>query len=168
MTLLVDQERFLTLLNEHKRILYKVANAYCKNPDNRLDLIQEIVIQLWRSFIQFDSRSRFSTWMYRIAINVAISFYRTEIRRNRDTLPIADLGFDIAMADKLLEQPGDDIRRLYQLISQLSELDRALVILYLDGYDYNDIVEIVGISATNVATKISRIKQRLQRDFATA
>ncbi len=101
-------------------------------------------------------------------MNVAISFYRTESRRNRDTLPIADLAFDIAVADELLEQAGDDIRRLYQLISQLSELDRALVILYLDGYGHEDIAEIVGISATNVATKISRIKQRLQRDFATA
>lgn len=168
MTLQVDQDRFLALLNEHKRILYKVANAYCKNPENRLDLIQEIVIQLWRSYGQYDSRSQFSTWMYRIAMNVAISFYRSEIRRTSKTMPLEDLGFDIDVADQLLEQAGDDIRLLHQLINQLNELDRALIILYLDGYSHDDIADIVGISTTNVATKVSRIKQKLQRSFATA
>src|ERR1700732_3812643 len=77
------QERFQTAVDQHKKILYKVCNSYCRNRDDRDDLAQEIIIQLWRSFGKFDKRYRFSTWMYRIALNVAISFYRRENRRTR-------------------------------------------------------------------------------------
>ena len=78
-----DQERFQGLVEEHKKILYKVCNSYCRNPSDRDDLAQEITVQLWRSFGAFDQRLRFSTWMYRIALNVAISFYRRENTRSR-------------------------------------------------------------------------------------
>src|SRR5271157_712348 len=80
------QEQFQSLVDEHKKILYKVCNSYCRNPDDREDLAQEIMIQLWRSFGSFDERARFSTWMYRIALNVAISFYRRESTRTRFVL----------------------------------------------------------------------------------
>src|SRR5258708_35393151 len=73
-----SQERFQSLIEEHRKILYKVCNSYCRNRDDREDLAQEIVIQLWQAFAGFDGRCRFSTWMYRIALNVAISFYRRE------------------------------------------------------------------------------------------
>src|SRR6266511_3288282 len=82
------QEKFQTLLEEHKGILYKVCNAYCRNSDDRDDLAQEIVVHLWRSFGKFDGRARFSTWMYRIALNVAISFYRRENTRKRYVLSV--------------------------------------------------------------------------------
>jgi RNA polymerase sigma factor (sigma-70 family) len=145
-----------------------VANIYCKDREDRRDLIQEIVIQLWQSFDRFDDRYQFSTWMYRIAMNVAISFYRSHSRRTRDTVPIEEFGLDIAIADQVMAEAGDDIRLLYQLIGQLDELNRALIILYLDGYNHDAIGEIVGISTTNVSTRINRIKQRLQRDFDAA
>src|SRR5580658_10743039 len=77
------QEKFQTLVDEHKKILYKVCNSYCRDPDSRDDLAQEIILQLWRSFPKFDGRCRFSTWMYRIALNIAISFYRRETTRRR-------------------------------------------------------------------------------------
>jgi RNA polymerase sigma factor (sigma-70 family) len=80
------QEAFQTLVEEHKRILYKVCNSYCQDRDSRDDLAQEIIIQLWRSFGKFDGRCRFSTWMYRIALNVAISFYRGERTRTRHVI----------------------------------------------------------------------------------
>src|SRR5580700_10033503 len=81
------QDRFQALVEDHKKILYKVCNSYCKNPGDRDDLAQEIIAQLWRSFRAFDERARFSTWMYRIALNVAISFYRRESVRTRHVLP---------------------------------------------------------------------------------
>lgn len=165
MTLITDQERFLSLVEENKKILYKVANAYCKNPNDRPDLVQEIVIELWLSFNRFDNRCLFSTWMYRIAINVAISFYRSQRRNVRDTVPIKDFVLEIAVADEMLEQAGDDIRLLYKLINQLDELNRILIILYLDGYSQDEIAEILGISPSNVSTKINRIKQKLQNEF---
>ncbi len=83
MTATALQDRFQTLVEEHKKILYKVCHSYCRNPGDRDDLAQEIIVQLWRSFGAFDERVRFSTWMYRIALNVAISFYRRESVRTR-------------------------------------------------------------------------------------
>jgi RNA polymerase sigma-70 factor (ECF subfamily) len=160
-----DQDRLLALVENHKGILYKVANAYCKNPDDRGDLIQEMLIQLWLSFRRYDERARFSTWMYRIAINVAISFYRMERRRAGDAVPIDALGLEIAVADRMLNEAGDDIRMLYQIIASLDEVNRALILLYLDGYSHDEIAAIVGITASNVATRINRIKQKWQREF---
>ena len=158
------QERFLPLLEEHKKILYKVAGSYCRNDADRQDLIQEIAVQLWRSFDRYDERYRFSTWMYRIALNVAISFYRSESRRKRDTVPAEDSILEIADARGFTEA-DENLQILQRLIRQLDELDRALIILYLDGNRYDTIAEILGISETNVGTKINRIKQKL-RDLA--
>lgn len=165
MALIINQERFLSLVEENKKILYKIANAYCKDPMDRPDLVQEMVIQLWQSFNRFDNRSQFSTWMYRIAINVAISFYRNQNRNKPNTIPIKDFVLEIAIADEMLEQAGDDIRLLYRLINQLDELKKILIILYLDGYSQDEIAEILGISSSNVSTKINRIKQKLQQEF---
>ncbi len=162
---MISQERFLSLVEENKKILYKVANAYCKDPNDRPDLVQEIVIEIWLSFNRFDNSSKFSTWMYRIAINVAISFYRNQRRNVQNNVPIKDFVLEIAVADEMLEQAGDDIRLLYKLINQLDELNRILTILYLDGYSQNEIAEILGISSSNVSTKINRIKQKLQQEF---
>jgi RNA polymerase sigma factor (sigma-70 family) len=164
MRALPDSDRFEALLEEHKRILYKVANAYCRNREDRADLIQDVITQLWRSFGQFDDRSRFSTWMYRIAMNVAISFYRSESRRIRETVPIGEGVLDLAAADRVMDAAGDDVRILHQLLARLDEFNRALIILYLDGHSHDEIAGIIGISTTNVATKISRIKLQLQRD----
>lgn len=155
------EDRFVTLLEEHKRILYKVASSYCRNPADRQDLAQEMVVALWKSFGRYDDRYRFSTWMYRIALNVAISFYRSEVRRTRHTVPDGDSVLEIAAASESAA-PDDEFRLLQSLMQQLGELDRALLILYLDGNGYDTIAEILGISETNVGTKISRIKQKLR------
>ena len=158
-----QQERFVLLVEQHKKILYKVAGSYCRNVADRHDLTQEIIIQLWRSFARYDEQYRFSTWMYRIAMNVAISFYRGESRRTRDEVPFDEPIFEIAAP----EPESDDIRLLRQFIDALDELNKALIILYLDGNDHATIAEVLGISATNVSTKIGRIKERLRRNFAT-
>jgi RNA polymerase sigma-70 factor (ECF subfamily) len=167
MTAQSEQDRFLALLEEHDKILYKVAGSYCRNKEDRQDLIQEIVAQLWRSFERFDERYRFSTWMYRIAMNVAISFYRSQSRRVRDTVPVEASRLEI-LAGPGPEEVSDDVRLLHHFIDQLDELNKALVILYLDGNSHDTIAEILGISTTNVATKIGRIKEKLRRDFASA
>lgn len=159
------EERFLGLLERHKGILYKVASVYCGFRDDRVDLIQEITIQLWRSFDRFDGRCAFSTWMHRVAINVAISFHRGRLRRNRDTLPIDELKDEVHAADRHLDSLGDDIRRLYQLIGELDDMSKAVILLYLEGHGQDEIAEMTGITTSNVSTRIHRIKQRLQRDF---
>src|SRR5271154_242674 len=105
------QERFQTLVEEHKKILYKVCNSYCRNPGDRDDLAQEIIVQLWRSFGAFDGRVRFSTWMYRIALNVAISFYRRESVRSRRVISGDEHLLEVA--DETASR-SEEVQDLYQ------------------------------------------------------
>lgn len=162
----IDSSAFLSELDGHKGILYKVANAYCARREDRGDLIQDMVVELWRAWPRFDGRAAFSTWMHRIAVNVAISTFRGERRRIRDALPLEDFCMDLAAADRVLDAEGDDLRALHQLISRLDEINRALILLYLEGYGQDEIADLVGLTPTNVATRINRIKQRLQKDYA--
>ena len=156
---------FQTLLDEHKGILYKVCNAYCRNRDDREDLAQEIVVQLWRSFGAFDARYRFSTWMYRIALNVAISFYRRESTRTRHIIA-ADAHLLESIEDTT--GPSEEMRHIYEFIEGFDPLNKALLLLYLDGYSYEEIANTLGISETNVSTKISRLKKTIQQEFRAA
>ena len=156
-----DQERFQTLVEDHKKILYKVCHSYCRNPGDRDDLAQEIIVQLWRSFSAFDERVRFSTWMYRIALNVAISFYRRESVRTRHVVS-GERAF-LEVADETASR-SEEVQDLYQWIERLDPLNKALVMLYLDGNNYQEIADMLGISETNVATKISRLKQTLRQE----
>ncbi len=166
----INNDAFLRALSPHKAILYKVAYTYCRNSDDRRDLIQDMVIQLWRSFSRYDESTgvKFSTWMYRIAMNVAISQYRSHTRQIRDTVPLEEFGLNIAAADALHDSASDNMRALMALIDGMDELNRALILLFLDGYDAVEIADVVGISATNVSTRMTRIKQKLTAQFAEA
>lgn len=156
---------FIARLEKHQRILFKVAYMYCRDRDDRQDLVQEMLIQVWRSYERFDGRVQFSTWMYRIAVNVAITHYRNEGRRLRDTVPLEEYSLDIAAADAVFDSEGDNMRALRQLIDGLDELNRALILLFLEGFSSEEIAEVVGISASNVSTRINRLKTRLQTKF---
>ena len=148
-------------MEEHKKILYKVCHSYCRNPGDRDDLAQEIIVQLWRSFRSFDQRVRFSTWMYRIALNVAISFYRRESVRTRYVVPGSE---HLLEAVDQTANRSEEVQVLYQWIEGLDPLHKALVILYLDGNNYQEIADVLGISQTNVATKINRLKETLRQE----
>src|SRR5579862_9323827 len=156
------QQTFQRLVEEHKKILYKVCSSFCRERDSRDDLAQEIMIQLWRSFSKFDGRCQFSTWMYRIALNVAISFYRRESTRTRYVL--SDEERVLGAVDETATQSAE-IQALYQLIEGLEPLNKALVLLYLDGNSYLEIAEILGITETNAATKVSRLKQAMKQEI---
>jgi RNA polymerase sigma-70 factor (ECF subfamily) len=159
------QEEFEALLEAHRGILHKVANTYCRNLADREDLVQEIAVQLWRSFPRFDGRCRFSTWAYRIALNVAISHARQESARARHTVPAEDRHVEIA------DEPGppaEELQLLHSFIEGLDGLYKALALLYLDGNSHQEIAEVLGISATNVATKIARLKERLRQSVLPA
>jgi RNA polymerase sigma factor (sigma-70 family) len=157
------QERFQNLMEEHKKILYKVCHSYCRNPGDRDDLAQEIIVQLWRSFRKFDARVRFSTWMYRIALNVAISFYRRESVRTRHIVPGSE---HLLEAIDETGSRSEEVQLLHRWIEELDPLNKALAILYLDGNNYQEIADVLGISQTNVATKISRLKETLRQHAA--
>ena len=157
-------DNFLAVVESNKGILYKVANSYCRNIDDRKDLIQEIIIQLWKSFDNYNEKFKHSTWMYRISLNVAISFYRKENSRKRISHPITKDIFDFTDTE-LSDEKETNLGILNQVISKLNDLNKALMLLYLEEKNYKEISEIIGISETNVATKISRIKSKLKIEF---
>lgn len=159
-------DRFLALLEEHRKILFKVSGLYAREPADRQDLAQEIAAQLWRSFSRYDERLRFSTWMYRVALNVAISFVRTESRRRRHFVPADDVLFELPVAVSDAAEIEEGLAELRRLVDGLDPFDRALVLLHLDGNRHDAIAEVLGISETNVGTKLHRIKERLRRDAA--
>lgn len=158
------KDNFVSLIEENKGIIFKVANAYCRNAEDRRDLVQEIIVQLWKSFDKYDDKYNISTWMYRISMNVSISFYRKHRRRNELSTEFTENIFEFSEEEKDVETE-QNITLLNQFISELKELDRALMILYLEEKSYEEIAEILGITKTNVATKISRIKQKLKKRF---
>jgi RNA polymerase sigma factor (sigma-70 family) len=152
----------LRLIEDNKGILYKISSSYCSNAGDREDLIQEMVYQLLRSVQRFDENQKFTTWMYRIALNVAISFYRKANRGGITVALDADAQFVEENGNEELEER---IEVLQRFIRSLNELDKALMILYLEERPYKEVAEILGISETNVATKLSRIKGRLKQEF---
>lgn len=155
---------FLSVVQTNKGIIYKVANSYCRNVEDRKDLVQEIIIQLWKSFDNYNDNFKYSTWMYRISLNVAISFYRKEISRKRISNPLTDGIINFADNGDF-EDKETDLGVLQQMISQLKDLDKALMLLYLEEKSHKEISQIIGISETNVATKINRIKNSLKQKF---
>ena len=159
------QDEFRELLERHRKIVFKVANTYSRQPDDRADLAQEIAAQLWRAFPGYDPQRAFSTWMYRIALNVAISHVRSEAHRQRHAVPLDDELHDIADDDGPDHEADERVRALHRFIAQLEPLNRALLLLYLEDHSYREIAEILGISETNVSTKISRLKQRIRTDI---
>lgn len=161
MTVNDSRRAFMGRLDEHRGILVRVANAYCRNPADRDDLVQDIVVQLWRAHPRFDGRASFSTWAYRIAVNVAISFCRTQTRKRRDVVQTEPAAFDRLAA--FVDEADDQLTQVRAWIDGLDEMNRALMVLYLDDRPYAEIAEILGISETNVATKIARIKQKLKQ-----
>ncbi|GAB3998218.1 sigma-70 family RNA polymerase sigma factor [Spirosoma daeguense] len=163
---MTKQDHFIAMISANKGIIYKVANVYCENAENRKDLIQEIMVQLWLSFDRYDNQFRHSTWIYRIALNTAISFYRKDHRRKTISLPVSDDSL-LFFADNDSDETEPNLALLHQFLTELHELDRALMLLYLEEKTHLQIAEILGITTTNVATKIGRIKERLKRKFSS-
>jgi RNA polymerase sigma factor (sigma-70 family) len=156
------QQRFGGLLDGHRRIVLKVASVYARGGEDRDDLAQEIVMQAWRSFASYDEgKAKFSTWLYRIALNVAISHLRRGRRRDV-TEPLSAVHLETIGGGESIAEPDERIAALHRFIGELDPLNRALILLYLEDRSYAEIADVLGISQTNVATKIGRIKQTLR------
>lgn len=158
-----DAQTFLQVIEEHKAIIYKVANSYCRNGDSREDLVQEIILQLWLSFARYDGQFKLSTWMYRIALNVSISFYRKEYRRNSINQPLPG---EILHLQEDSSPLREEVAKLYRFIRELKEMDRAVMLLYLEGNSQQEIADVLGLTVTNISTKVFRIRQQLKKEFS--
>ena len=158
---------FSALLQRHAGIVFKVANSYARGAEDRADLAQEIAAQLWRAYPKYDDARSFTTWMYRVALNVSISQVRGETLRRRHHVaydPDLHLG-EVAPHDHEAEEQN---ALLQQAMQALDPMSRALLLMHLDERSHREIAEVLGISESNVATKFSRIKQRLRTALAHA
>ena len=159
-----EQEELLQRIRDNRGIVFKICNSYCSNKNDREDLAQEILYQLLKSYHSFNEEYKFSTWMYRVALNVAISFYRKT--KTGNVIELVDQHEDKEDDEGHSVQLENNITILQQFINELKELDKALMLLYLESKSYKEISEILGITETNVATKISRIKDTLKQKFS--
>jgi RNA polymerase sigma-70 factor (ECF subfamily) len=152
---------FVTLLEENQNIIHKICRLYTESEAEHKDLFQEISIQLWRSFERFEGKSKFSTWMYRVGLNTAITIYRKEKKRI-DTYILNDeiSRIEVDQYDPVIDEK---LNWLYQKIEKFSEIDKALVLLYLEDKRYDEIADTLGITAVNARVKMNRIKKRLKK-----
>jgi RNA polymerase sigma-70 factor (ECF subfamily) len=155
------ESEFVALLEEHQNIVHRICRIYTQSEAEHKDLFQEISIQLWRSFDRFEGKSKFSTWMYRVGLNTAITLYRKNKKRI-DTYEINEEinGIELDDYDPVIDE---QLNWLYEEIEKFSEIDKALVLLYLENKRYNEIAETLGISTVNARVKMNRIKQRLKK-----
>ena len=156
------EKEFLELVEAHKGIIHKISRMYMDAEDDQQDLTQEIIYQLWKSFQTFSEQSKLSTWIYRVALNVAI-YQLKKSRKIISTVPIDKQALNYH------EQAGDEMEEKWKVFRQQIEnlhlLDKGIVLLYLDNKSYEEIAEIIGISKTNVGTKLQRIKERLKNQI---
>ena len=153
------KETFIAAIKENEGILYKIASVYTNNIDDKNDLIQEIIYQLWKSYGTFNQKSSLSTWMYRVALNVAINQLNVSKKRVL-TVPIEK---QILVYQEIENNELEEKWKIFrQQIINLNLLDKAIITLYLDNNSYDKIAEIIGISSSNVGTKLSRIKEKLK------
>jgi RNA polymerase sigma-70 factor (ECF subfamily) len=145
-------------------MLGQVARAYTRSDADRADLESEMVAQLWRAYPRYDAARSFSTWMYRIALNVAISFGR----RYRVAVPLEEAGGALAIEPRAHEDRDERLQRLNAFIAALDPMSRALVLLYLEDCPQREIAEVLGITETNVSTKLHRLKRRLREQMTEA
>ena len=151
------------MIREHEGIIYKISRVYFDQEEDQKDLYQEIVYQLWKSFDSFDERSKWSTWMYRVALNTAISFLKRDKSKLKKVTSEPLENFKMEPFDPVMEER---IEWLYKTIQKLSVVEKGIILLYLEGKRHEEIANITGFSTTNVGTRISRIKEKLKRQIS--
>jgi len=155
-----QKDQFLDILEKNIGIIIKIARAYTKTLHDKEDLINDITLELWKSFGRFKGDSKISTWIYRVALNTSMNYKR---KREKDRLFFLDDLKQIENLSWLIEQPDSSHSEiLYQCIDELNQLNKAIILLYLDGNSHDEISDVTGISKTNVGTRISRIKEQIK------
>ncbi|MDT0647393.1 sigma-70 family RNA polymerase sigma factor [Zunongwangia sp. F260] len=156
------KSQFIEVVKKNEGLIFKVVMLYTNSLQDREDLYQEIVFQLWKSFDSFAEKSKLSTWMYRVAMNTAIYSLKSS-KRKVDTVPI---NLETTRFAEVLARPEEDrLKLLYEHIQRLNLLEKGIILLFLEGKSHKEIAEIIGITTSNVGTKISRIKDKLKSDI---
>lgn len=151
------EQAFIALAEEYKQVIYKVCYMYATDAENLNDLYQETIINLWKAFPRFRGDSKVSTWVYRIGLNTCISFYR-KAKSKPEVVPLS-VDFEAVIEE---EDKTAQLRELYRMINQLGQLERALILLWLEEKSYQEMADITGISRGNVAVRLNRIREKLK------
>ena len=159
-----SEEEFISLINQHKGILYKVSRMYFDNLEDQQDLFQEIILQLWTSLDSFKGNSKLSSWMYRVALNTAIVFFKKEKRKLDNIMPvkIEPMALDVYDTEKDLQ-----LEHFYKAVKELNKIEKALIFQFIEGLSGKEIAENLGISEVNVRVKTNRTKIKLQEIIKT-
>jgi len=155
------EDRFINDLNSNIGIVHRVCKVYGRDPREKQDLFQEIVYQLWKSYPTFTGSSKFSTWMYKVAMNTAIG----AIRKSSRALPNRSLSGQLPEIPDLTDpsDPEEKMQRLYAAINELSPIEKAIILLYLDEHSYEQIAAFTGLTKTHISVRLVRIKKRLEQ-----
>ena len=155
------EKEFLQIIKDNQGIIHKVCNVYCDDQDDRDDLFQEIVAQLWKSFPSFREESKFSTWMYRVALNTAITtFKKTKRRPDQSRLTYENYQLKDENYDPESEE---ELKNLHRAVTRLTGIEKSIVLLFLENKKYEEIAEITGITQNYVRVKMNRIKKKLKK-----
>lgn len=160
----LSEQEFLTAINTHKGILYKVSRMYFDKLEDQQDLFQEIILQLWKSLDSFKGKSEFSSWMYRVALNTAIVFFKKEKRKLDNYISIKNEPIVYEDYDNKKDQ---QLVHFYKAVKQLNKIEKALILLFIEGFSGKEIAENLGLSEVNVRVKIKRTKSKLQEIIKT-
>lgn len=155
------EHQFVSNLEKNQNIVHKICRMYTNDQDSHNDLFQEITIQLWKAYPKFRGDSKFSTWMYRVALNTAITLYRKS-KRDIQTQNFDDLSFKIK-AQVYDDETEQQLQLMYKAVKELNDIDKALVFLYLEDQSYKEISATLGISEVNARVKMNRIKSALKK-----
>ncbi|MEM9327563.1 MAG: sigma-70 family RNA polymerase sigma factor [Bacteroidota bacterium] len=154
----MSQTFFKTFVTENIDLIRHICRAYARNEEDLQDLMQEVTVQLWRSHKRFEGKSRVSTWVYRVALNVCLSQAR-KTKRQIQTYSLDTLD----LAEEVSDEEKEQIELLYRAIRKLKESDRAIIVLYLEEKSYKEIAEILGMTISNVGVKVNRLKIQLKK-----
>ncbi len=154
------EKQFVKLLDENQNIIHKVCRVYTNNSDAHKDLFQEVTIQLWKAYPKFRGDAKFSTWMYRVALNTAITIYRKS-KRQIQTSDISDFHYRLESSEYDATM-DEQMKLLYKAIHQLSDVEKALILLYLEDKPYREIAQTMGLTEVNARVKVNRIKGKLK------
>lgn len=155
------EKEFLEKIEKHKGVIFKISKMYMDDFDDQKDLFQEITFQVWKAFPTFEGRSEFSTWLYRIALNTAILFLKSEKRRS--FIQNNEVNNFKINQDEYDDEDEQKLKKMYEAINQLNAIDKALIFYYLENYSGKQIAEQMGISEVNARVKMNRAKEKLKQ-----
>ncbi|NTE05672.1 sigma-70 family RNA polymerase sigma factor [Agrobacterium tumefaciens] len=154
-----NEKLFLSLINQHRAIIHKISKMYMNNSEDQQDLFQEIVLQLWKAYPTFKGNSKFSTWLYRVALNTALVYFKKAYRKI-DRTPLEESIDIIDLNDS--EAKEEKLSYLYKAVQELNAVEKALIFLFLENQSHREISENLGISEINARVKLNRTKEKLQ------